>query len=254
MSAFLDNIAAAVIGGVVARRVYNGKVSVGFLAAIVASANAGGAGSVIGDTTTTMMWLAGVSPLALAPAFIGAIVSFAIFGLLGAYAQHRFAPILHRTTEKLTIDWIRVGVVVGILAAIVITNVGSNIFLPGLEEGAPLLGIAIWIAILLALFVRKLDWSIAPAAAKGALFLIALVALASLVPVDLCDDRRGRSRSRWDGCHRFSTIFRLRRLPSNKEVTIGHSWRTPLDSAVRWSGLDHPQGWHSPVSSLRGGQ
>ena len=184
MSAFLDNIAAAVIGGVVARRVYNGKVSVGFLAAIVASANAGGAGSVIGDTTTTMMWLAGVSPLALAPAFIGAIVSFAIFGLLGAYAQHRFAPILHRTTEKLTIDWIRVGVVFGILAAIVITNVGSNIFLPGLEEGAPLLGIAIWIAILLALFVRKPDWSIAPAAAKGALFLIALVALASLVPVE----------------------------------------------------------------------
>ncbi len=57
LSGFLDNIAAAVLGGVIARHVYRGRVSVGFLAAIVASANAGGAGSVIGDTTTTIMWL-----------------------------------------------------------------------------------------------------------------------------------------------------------------------------------------------------
>ena len=37
LSAFLDNIAAAVIGGVMARHVYKGRVSVGFLAAIVAA-------------------------------------------------------------------------------------------------------------------------------------------------------------------------------------------------------------------------
>ena len=46
LSAFLDNIAAAIIGGVVARHVYHGKLSIGFLAAVVAAANAGGAGSV----------------------------------------------------------------------------------------------------------------------------------------------------------------------------------------------------------------
>ena len=63
LSAFLDNIAAAVIGGVMARHVYQGQVGVGFLASIVAAANAGGAGSVIGDTTTTLMWLKGVSPV-----------------------------------------------------------------------------------------------------------------------------------------------------------------------------------------------
>jgi Na+/H+ antiporter NhaD/arsenite permease-like protein len=42
MSAFLDNIAAAVIGGVLARQLYRGNVSVGFLASITAAANAGG--------------------------------------------------------------------------------------------------------------------------------------------------------------------------------------------------------------------
>ena len=63
LSSFLDNIAAALIGGTVARSVFQGKVHIGYLVAIVAASNAGGAGSVVGDTTTTMMWIAGVSPL-----------------------------------------------------------------------------------------------------------------------------------------------------------------------------------------------
>ncbi|MBL8332312.1 MAG: hypothetical protein JNM08_04385, partial [Rubrivivax sp.] len=61
LSSFLDNIAAAMIGGAVAHTVFRGKVHIGYLAAIVAASNAGGAGSVVGDTTTTMMWIAGIS-------------------------------------------------------------------------------------------------------------------------------------------------------------------------------------------------
>ena len=49
-----------------AREVFRGKVHIGYLAAIVAASNAGGAGSVVGDTTTTMMWIDGVSPLSRA--------------------------------------------------------------------------------------------------------------------------------------------------------------------------------------------
>jgi Na+/H+ antiporter NhaD/arsenite permease-like protein len=183
MSAFLDNIAASVIGGVVARHVYQGKVGIGFLASIVAAANAGGTGSVIGDTTTTMMWLAGVSPLALFPAFIAALAAFAVFGVIGAIAQHRHAPRMRPATTELTIDWVRVIIVVGVLATIITANVSSSLFFAEWGGVAPLLGLAIWLAILIALFARPTDWSIAPGAAKGALFLIALVALASLMPV-----------------------------------------------------------------------
>ncbi|MGZ8196918.1 MAG: citrate transporter, partial [Burkholderiales bacterium] len=61
LSSFLDNIAAALIGGTMARHVFRGKVHIGYLAAIVAASNAGGSGSVVGDTTTTMMWIDGVS-------------------------------------------------------------------------------------------------------------------------------------------------------------------------------------------------
>jgi hypothetical protein len=45
ISSFLDNIAAALIGGVVAKRVFRDKVHIGYVAAIVAASNAGGSGS-----------------------------------------------------------------------------------------------------------------------------------------------------------------------------------------------------------------
>src|SRR5262245_4972212 len=75
LSSFLDNIAAAIIGGTVARHVFRGKVHIGYLAAIVAASNAGGAGSVVGDTTTTMMWVSGVSPVIVLDAFVVAFVA-----------------------------------------------------------------------------------------------------------------------------------------------------------------------------------
>src|SRR4026209_844351 len=63
LSSFLDNIAAALIGGTMAAAVFRRKVHICYLVAIVAASNAGGSGSVVGDTTTTMMWIDGVSPL-----------------------------------------------------------------------------------------------------------------------------------------------------------------------------------------------
>lgn len=41
LSRFLDNIAAALIGGTMARHVFRSKVHIGYLAAIVAASNAG---------------------------------------------------------------------------------------------------------------------------------------------------------------------------------------------------------------------
>src|SRR5207248_1067265 len=72
LSSFLDNIAAALIGGTMASGVFRGKVHIGYLAAIVAASNAGGSGSVVGDTTTTMMWIDGVNPLDVLEAYVAA--------------------------------------------------------------------------------------------------------------------------------------------------------------------------------------
>src|SRR5215475_10445919 len=81
ISSFLDNIAAALIGGAMAQQVFRGKVHMGYLAAIVAASNAGGSGSVVGDTTTTMMWIDSVSPLSVLEAYVAASVALVLFGI-----------------------------------------------------------------------------------------------------------------------------------------------------------------------------
>ena len=185
LSAFLDNIAAAIIGGVVARHVYHDKVSIGFLASIVAAANAGGAGSVIGDTTTTMIWISGVSPLAVLKAFIASGVAFAIFGVLGALQQHRYFPIqAHVGVDTPRVDPTRAIIVGVILATLLAVNFAGNAWYPEQQDAAPWLGLGLWAALLITAVVRAPQWSVLPEAAKGALFLVSLVATASLMPVE----------------------------------------------------------------------
>jgi len=184
LSTFLDNIAAAIIGGVVARHVYRKGVTIAFLAAIVAAANAGGAGSAIGDTTTTMMWISGVSPLELLPGFIGGLGAFAIFAPLAAISQQKRSPFTNAAAAAPHIDWLRVAFVFAALATLVATNVTTNLVFPGIEEVMPALGLGLWAALLITAPVRAPDWAVLREAIKGALFLVCLVALASLMPVD----------------------------------------------------------------------
>ncbi|WP_291855262.1 citrate transporter [Bradyrhizobium sp.] len=184
LSSFLDNIAAALIGGTVARHVFQGKVHIGYLAAIVAASNAGGAGSVVGDTTTTMMWIAGVSPLAVLEAYVAAIVAMLIFAVPAAIQQHRFSPIQKDPPKGLKIDMARVFIVAGILIAALATNVFANLKFPALLGALPVLGIAVWAVILATAGLRAPDWKVMPETLKGTTFLLALVAAASMMPVE----------------------------------------------------------------------
>jgi Na+/H+ antiporter NhaD/arsenite permease-like protein len=182
LAAFLDNIAAAVLGGVMARHLYRGRVTVGFIAAIVAASNAGGAGSVIGDTTTTIMWLHGVSPLTVIHAFVGAFAALAVIAPLAARAQHRHQPIMSEEAIGSPLELGRVWIVAVILVAAVAANVLANALTNG-EEHAPWLGLALWLAILLTSLIGKPDWRVLRHGLKGAIFLCALVATASLMPL-----------------------------------------------------------------------
>ena len=84
-----------------ARHVYRGRVSIGYLAALVAASNAGGAGSVIGDTTTTMMWISGISPAAVFHAYAAAVVALVVCGIPAALQQHKYSPILKDELETM---------------------------------------------------------------------------------------------------------------------------------------------------------
>jgi Na+/H+ antiporter NhaD/arsenite permease-like protein len=184
LSSFLDNIAAALIGGAMAHTVFRGKVHIGYLAAIVAASNAGGSGSVVGDTTTTMMWIDGVSPLAVLDAYVAASVALVVCGIPAALQQQKFQPIMKDVPRGTRVDWRRVGIVAFILVTAIVANVTMNRRFPWVADYFPVIGAAVWVAILLSIPVRKPDWSVVPGAIKGSIFLLALVTCASLMPVE----------------------------------------------------------------------
>jgi len=184
LSSFLDNIAAALIGGTMARVVFRGRVHIGYLAAIVAASNAGGSGSVVGDTTTTMMWIDGVDPLDVTHAYAAAGVALVVSGLVAARQQHGLAPITKDAPPGVRVDWARVAIVAFILIAAIAANVVANLAFPAVLDQFPVIGAAVWVALLLSAAVRRPDWSLLPAAFKGSIFLLSLVTCASLMPVE----------------------------------------------------------------------
>jgi Na+/H+ antiporter NhaD/arsenite permease-like protein len=184
LSTFLDNIAAAVIGGVTAKKVFDNRVTVGYLAAIVAASNAGGAGSVIGDTTTTMMWIAGVPAQHVAGAFIAAVVAVIFTGIFASRFQQRVHPVrkhpprgAHVHPEEIGLVPARLAIVMLIISGLITTNVLLDF---------PAIGA--WLAILVGGFFHPIPWGEARKALKGSLFLVALVLAASLMPVKALPD------------------------------------------------------------------
>jgi len=184
LSSFLDNIAAAMIGGTMAHSVFRQKVHIGYLAAIVAASNAGGSGSVVGDTTTTMMWIDGVSAFDVVDAYVAAAAALLIFGIPASLQQQRYSPIIKDAREDVRVDWMRVGVVMFILAAAILANVVVNLKYPALADDYPFIGAAVWLALLCGAPIRRPDWAVLVPALKGSIFLLALILCASLMPVE----------------------------------------------------------------------
>lgn len=173
ISAFLDNIAAAMIGGAIAFAVFKGKVHVGYIAAIVAASNAGGSGSVVGDTTTTLMWIDGVAPLNVLHAYVAAFTSLLVCGYIGAIQQDKHQRIIKDAPSGIQLEYNRLSVVAFILVAAIIANYSFDF---------PALGV--WVAILVGSLFVKTPWEEIKHAFSGTVFLVSLVTCASLMPVD----------------------------------------------------------------------
>ena len=188
LSSFLDNIAAALIGGTIAGVVFRGKVHIGYLAGIVAASNAGGSGSVVGDTTTTMMWIDGVHPLQVLEAYIAAGSAMLIFGIPASMQQQRYSPILKNPPGNVVIDWARVFIVALILVSAIVVNVHFN----EISDTFPFIGAAVWAASLVCIPLRRPAWEELPNAIKGSMFLLSLVLAASMMPVHKLPDASWR--------------------------------------------------------------
>jgi Na+/H+ antiporter NhaD/arsenite permease-like protein len=184
LSSFLDNIAAALIGGAMAHTVFSKKVHIGYLAAIVAASNAGGSGSVVGDTTTTMMWISGIAPTDVFHAYAAAVVALVVLGIPAALQQHKHSPILKDAPAGVHVDWARMAIVGIILVFAISTNIAINVRFPERAEAFPYIGVAVWVAILLTSVWRRPTWSLLPEAVKGSIFLLSLVTAATMMPVE----------------------------------------------------------------------
>ena len=184
LSSFLDNIAAAIIGATIASKLFQKKVHIGYLAAIVAASNAGGSGSVVGDTTTTMMWLAGVPPIEVLHAYIAAIVALFVSGYFAAKQQHTYQPLIVSSKSEHNLDWSRIVIVFVILASAIATNILVNLKLNHLADYFPFIGVSVWVALFVMVPLRAPDWSVIPGAFKGSIFLLSLVLTASMMPVE----------------------------------------------------------------------
>jgi Na+/H+ antiporter NhaD/arsenite permease-like protein len=173
LATFIDNIASAMLGGAIATVVFRRKVHIGFIAAIAAAANAGGAFSVIGNTTTTMMWIDGVPALSVFHAFVGSIVGLLTFGVIAAKQQHRHQPISRDVNLRGGIDWGHMAIVVLIPLLAIVANITLEFMAAG-----------VWTAILIGATFRRTDWGELHRSLKGSLFLLALVLSASMMPVE----------------------------------------------------------------------
>ena len=103
--------------------------------------------------------------------------------LPAARAQQEFAPIIRESPAGLVIDWPRVAIVAFVIASAVLANVSANFAAPEFAAGFPVIGAAVALSLPISIAWRKPDWGVLPGAATGSAFLLCLVALASLMPV-----------------------------------------------------------------------
>jgi hypothetical protein len=138
----------------------------------------------VGDTTTTMMWIDGVSPLDVVHAYAAAVPALIVCGIIAAKQQQAYSPILKHAQGHTHIDWARVGIVALILVAAIVANAITNIKFPEILDRFPFIGTAVWLALLVSVPLRRPDWKVLPEPFKGTIFLLSLVTCASMMPVE----------------------------------------------------------------------
>ncbi|MBI1208314.1 MAG: hypothetical protein GC191_13645 [Azospirillum sp.] len=173
LSIALDNIAAAMIGGVLLMARY-GRENVPFqmLIGVIGAANLGGAGSFTGDTTTVMIFISGVAIPTIAKGFLAAIPAQV---LLNIYAcNHTAEPLGSRRGVSTPVHW---GMFLPLLAipGLAIGNIAFD------EPGAGLLA-----GLALGCLIGRVSFDTHPVlrAIPNTLFLVTLVATAGMLPLD----------------------------------------------------------------------
>ncbi|MEO8836470.1 MAG: hypothetical protein ABI364_07000, partial [Caldimonas sp.] len=101
-----------------------------------------------------------------------------------ARQQHAWQPIVKDAPRGVRVDHYRIGAVAAVLVAAVGANVWGNLGHAEWLDRLPLIGMAVWAALLLTAPLVRPDWSVLPSAVRGGVFLVSLVLAASMMPVE----------------------------------------------------------------------
>jgi hypothetical protein len=129
------------------------------------------------------MWIDGVAPGQVFEAYAGSFTALAIFGVIAARQQHALQPIMKDAPTGAHIHWARLAIVAIILLSAIAANVFFNLRAPQVLDQLPVIGAAVWLAILATTPWRRPTWSLLPEATRGSIFLLSLVMCASMMPV-----------------------------------------------------------------------
>src|SRR5690606_18324282 len=121
-------------------------------------------------------------------AYVAAGTALLVFGIPAALQQHRHSPIVKDAPAGAAVDGARLGIVLFILVAAMLTNLTVNTHFNAHADSFPFIGVAVWAAILLSVPVRRPAWHVLPEALRGAAFLLSLVLIASMMPVERLPD------------------------------------------------------------------
>lgn len=120
---------------------------------------------------TLAVGLIGLASIALYKIlFTGFHTGPGVGGLVGHFQPH--------------VDWKRLYIVLTILVAAMGTNLYVNALHADISNQFPFIGVAVWVAIVATLWLRRPDWEIMPETAAGSIFLLSLVSCASMMPVE----------------------------------------------------------------------
>jgi len=117
-------------------------------------------------------------------AYSAAFVALIVVGIPAAIVQQRYSPILKNAHAHTHVDWKRLWIVALILFAAMGTNIYINALHADISNSFPFIGVAVWVAIVATLWLRRPDWEILPETAMGSIFLLSLVSCASMMPVE----------------------------------------------------------------------
>ena len=184
LSSFLDNIAAALIGATMAKIVFPARphrLPGGDRRRLQRRRLGQRRRRHHHDDDVDRRRVAGRTSL---HAYVAAVPALLVGGWIASRQQHAHAPMRPAPAEAHPVDWGRLGVVAALLLAALAANIGVNATAPELANRFPVLGVALWAAILATAAYRRPDWSVLPAAITGSIFLLSLVLAASMMPVE----------------------------------------------------------------------